>query len=618
MRTGLVKRGLLAFGTLLLAVALLIALLPLIASTQIVRDRIAFELGAWSGYRVTLGEGPEIGVWPSFKARLRNVEFTNWMDPGEPPAIEAELIEVDLSPLAALRGEVVFSRLAMTRPLLRVNYEPGAIAPVTLPGGGRIARAMQAAHRAVEQEPVNPDLAALPDDPFGTIEFTDGRIARHEDGRDEPIVTSVAGRLSWPSLRRSASITATGIWRGESVAVEATSGKPLILLAGGDAPVRLSIESAPAQIAFEGTANLANDTFFQGQAKFASPSLRRFLEWSQTEIAAGASVGSLSVSGMVSGNDDRLTMNNVDIELNGNPGVGVLTLSVEEGKPTVAGTLAFRTLDLRSFLATLSPVAGGRAQMNDPVETELASQINLDLRLSATSAVLGELAVTEVAASVQVKQGLAAIDISDATAFGGTIQAGLRIDRAGESSLVEFRINAADVDAGAFSISSGMKRVVPQSRASLSLTAKGSGSDWNSVLATAEGTMTATLGEGTVIGFDLPAFLTRAAEGEFFALSEVSSGSLAISGAELKATLQGGVIRIDRSQAWSNGRTIAIDGIVPYIGRAFALSGQVLATPARSAEEEPLPPVPPEAVFFIGGGWDAPFVSPVLQFGDFQ
>ena len=70
--------------------------------------------------------------------------------------------------------------------------------------------------------------------------------------------------------------------------------------------------------------------------------------------------------------------------------------------------------------------------------------------------------MTDVAATAQVKNGLAVFDVSDATAFGGTLQAGIRFDRNGDLDQVEMRMLATDVDAGAiFGAATGMTGLCP-------------------------------------------------------------------------------------------------------------------------------------------------------------
>jgi AsmA protein len=297
----------------------------------------------------------------------------------------------------------------------------------------------------------------------------------------------------------------------------------------------------------------------------------------------------------VAGEADRLKMENVTLDLNGNQGAGVLDLSLSDGLPTVAGTLAFRTLDLRSFMATFMPMAASRGQMDDAVDSELASQINLDLRLSAANATAATSISPIWRPPCRSSAGLAAFDLSDATVFGGTLQAGLRIDRAGENSTAEFRVNAEQIDAGALVLSTGMRRIVPQARANLALTAKGTGPTGTPCSPMPKARSPQRWARGTIVGVDMPAFLGRASEGAFFAFSDVANGQLAISGAELKGTMQNGVLRIDHRRPGGD-RIISIEGIVPYLGRALALSGEI--APKSDPENGP---AAPEAVFFIGG-----------------
>ena len=107
MRLSMLKRGVIALAAVLALAVLFIAALPWVASTQIVRDRIAHELSLWSGYRVVLGEAPVLDVWPTFRATLHDVAFLEWADNGNPPVLKADRLEVGLSALSAQGGKVV-------------------------------------------------------------------------------------------------------------------------------------------------------------------------------------------------------------------------------------------------------------------------------------------------------------------------------------------------------------------------------------------------------------------------------------------------------------------------------------------------------------------------------
>jgi AsmA protein len=215
----------------------------------------------------------------------------------------------------------------------------------------------------------------------------------------------------------------------------------------------------------------------------------------------------------------------------------------------------------------------------------------------------GSVNLADVAATVQVKNRLAVLDLSDATAFGGTIQAGIRFDAGSGLPQAEMRLLASGVDAGALASAAGMTRLVPVGQGAVSVILKGPGASWASILENASGSISANVGQGALSGLDLAGLLDRIKRGGFFALDEVSKGTLPIAGAEFKASVANGVARIEKAEARAaGGQRLWLQGIVPYVGRGLALSGGVTPTGQDAAP----------ATFFVGGSWNAPFISPVV------
>lgn len=606
MQGRVVKRAIIGLVALFAIGAALVLALPWIASTQIVRDRIAYELSAWSGYRVQLGQAPRIDVWPTFSAHLSNVALYEWGSHDGRPVLEAERVDIDMSAFAAIRGNVVFSRIALEHPLLRLTQPTPFFDLPPLPGGGRMSRAIAAAGEALSLDASDPDLGRLPGDPFGQVTFNDGRIAVVHDGNDEIILSGLTGQIGWTALDRPATLIANGVWRSEAIRVEASSAQPLLLLAGGTSPMRVSLDAAPAKINFEGTANLSADAYFEGEASFETPSLRRALEWSRTDIAAGHTIGAAKLSGRVTGSGQDLRIENAALDLAGSLGTGVLELSRNGATPSVGGSIAFEQLNLGTFLAPFTPQMGQAGVAADLIDPQAAGQLNLDLRLSANRAALGDLSLNGVAATAQLKDGTAAFDISDASAFGGTIQAGIRINPAGPDNAVELRFLASEVDVGAMVLQTGAKRFIPQTRGNMSAILRGRGNDWHSVISSSEGTLTANFGAGDIVGIDPVAFLRRTEEGTFFPLSAVTEGSLPIRALQFAATVGRGLARVDTATVQLDGRRLSLNGIVPLAGRALALSGEIVPVDGQGQATAD------STAFFVGGGWDEPFVSPVV------
>ena len=602
------RRSIGAMVALVVCAGLLLAALPLLASTQIVRDRIALELGELTGYRVTLGAAPRIDVWPVFKARLDDVLLHEWEQGTSVPVLDADRMELTLSPLAALRGNVVISSVSLHRPILRLPARFGDDGSV---GSGRVAHALALARAVVADNPSSPDASAFPDAALGNVEFADGRIVVGGED-DDSLATAVSGKIAWPAFNRGGSVVASGIWHGENVSVDLSSSQPLLLLGGASAPLKGTVKSKLLDLSFDGTASLSGDGFVDGEAMLTTPSLRRMLDWVKTPVTMTAALGESAISGRVQGNFQRLRLDEATVTLGGNSARGVVDVAITDGTPAISGTLAFETLDLGNLVSIFAPPAGGDGNIYDSIGLSLADQIALDLRLSARTAEFRGIAMSDVASSAQIKGTLAAFDISDATVFGGEFQAGLRIDSDGQLRTVEMRAMANEIDALAAARALGVERVVPQGKANFSAILKGTGRDWNTAMGNAEGSVTASLGAGALAGFDLARFRERSMSGGFFALSEVNGGSLPLRGLDLKAKVTGGVARIEKAEALLEGQLISLTGIVPYFSRALALSGYFATLGADGERGEPHDP------FFIGGAWDAPFVSPANPWAEYE
>ena len=258
---------------------------------------------------------------------------------------------------------------------------------------------------------------------------------------------------------------------------------------------RSSIQAAPVSGSFDGVANLSENSFFNGQVTFNSPSLRRMLEWSRTDLPPGASSGPVALSGKISGDRKRLKLDNAEITLDGNPGAGVLELAIGRGR---AGD--HRHARLRAARPALVPGrlhavhAGHRIRCPAAIDVAFAEKYNLDLRLSSAKATAGDLSFSDVAATAQVKGDLTAFDISDATIFGGTVQAGIRYDRKGNGGNLEVRLLASDVETGRCR---GARQVdargAERARRRRRCCSRVPGRNWNSFLETAAGSFSASL-----------------------------------------------------------------------------------------------------------------------------
>lgn len=579
-----------ALACLVLA-AVVLTVVPYLASTRIVRDRIAVEMSSWSGFRVEIGAPPQIDLWPRFRAVVTNVTLSAWDRPSSDPVARADRVEINLSALAALRGDAVFTGATVINPELIVVPQPGGAYLPQLAAVGRIAAGIDAAKAAIRIKPENPDVSGMPDEPFGTIRIVDGRVT--PAGSQQSLLEGVSGVIEWSNLNRPGRVSGKAVLNDETVSFDLTSSNPLLLFAGGATDIAATLTSRPATATFQGKAKFGDGPFIEGTATMQTPSIADLAKWTRLRIPKEVGTGAAAISGQITGDTRHLKLDAAQIELQGNRGAGAVEFGLDRAVPGVSGSLDFAWLDAASLIDTFAPLATGTDSPTLPV--------SVDLRLSAARATVGSVALDGVAATIQVKDGLAVFDISDASAFGGTIQAGLRFDRSSESRSVEMRLLASDIDGSALASAAGMKRLLPIGRGTVSVILKGPAETLTGMLERAGGSVSANFGPGAIAGLDLQEFLRRSKSGGFFPLSDMAKGNLPIDGLDLEATISNGVAKINRGSARMGERVLRISGIVPYMGQSLALTGTLGGLDGQD-----------ETSFFVGGSWDEPFVTPTL------
>ncbi|WP_367715924.1 AsmA family protein [Nitratireductor sp. GISD-1A_MAKvit] len=614
MPSSAVKKSVGALIATAFIAVLVVLCLPVLASTQIVRDSVAQQVSAWSGYRVRLDDAPEIRVWPSFKAILNDVVLSDWSDENGSPVMEAERVEIDLSALAALRGNVVFTKIRLVRPAVRLDKEGGVMRLRSLPNWGRLAQSVEVARELLSADPAAPDKSLLPSDSFAVVEIEDGRLVESDATKRPPLLSSVSGTFNWPALNRAATLSASGIWHGESITIDASTEEPLFLLAGGKSALSVSLESSPLTLSFKGEADLMDKVYVNGRLESSAPSLQRMLEWTTLEDWPGSTIKPARLSSLVSGDTERVKFEDAQFSLGESNATGVFAIAATAPHPTVSGTLAFNALDLGALLTSLAPDTDVPTQSSP---AHWARKLNFDLRLSSSQATAGSISMENVAATAQVRDGLVSLDISDAAAFGGTLQFGVRLDNMQGRDHAELRIAAENVDGGQMGEKLHFTAFMPSAKGSFTVFLKGHGETLNEILETSDGSISASFGAGQIAGLNLETFREHNDKGSFFPLQKISDGALQIEGAELKATLAGGIAWIDTAVAHLNtGEKITLGGLVPFAGRGIALSGSIIPPEAAvekdaDAGETDLPDAPRET-FFVGGSWNAPFIAPFL------
>ncbi|MEN5297701.1 AsmA family protein [Brucella sp. TWI559] len=616
------------------AAATLLAIVPFIVSTDAIRIRVAQEISAWTGYSVELREAPRLRVFPVLRASLDGVTLSKVSDQGSKPFMSANRIEVELSPLDALMGRLSFSETQIVRPHFNIggpvdNFS--GLLDAIANSSGRLGTAIRA-QRALQQNGANDKALAAQQasQPFGRVVIRDGTVSfnhpdEQEASKEEQQITKLNATLEWPRTSSAATLRGSAQWRGEATQFNVTAGQALSLLAGGTSDVNASFTSTPLNITFEGKANISNDRFFEGALSAKTPSLSNSVRWLGLPPVAGSTeIGAFSLDSTITSTPKRLKFDNVEMTTDESPAKGVIEIGFEQDTPAVTGTLAFDKLDLRRLFSIFVPLPVNQPRSpsernqseQDNINTSFIDRAELDLRLSAQAATAGPVSLTSVAAAVQIRGGRAMFDIGDAKAFNGIIQANLQIVRDLKTASGELRFNASDIDSSQLFAALGFDKPFVNGKGNVSLFMKAPANRWSALLNSAQGNVSVQLNNGQMQGFSVQDFLTKAQSQGFFALERQENVSLAFNRLDLKANLSDGVATLENARLATNDGTLNLAGIVPFVDRSLALSGEVIFPDSQPQPQNTdgqlaeTTPAKPPLHFFVGGSWDRPFISP--------
>ncbi|MBU2486369.1 MAG: AsmA family protein [Alphaproteobacteria bacterium] len=601
----------------LVSVLAVFASLPLAVSSGVVRDRLERDISTWAGHQVSLGNAPSLEFWPTPTIQLDNVEILPSTFAGSDPIMRADSIVANFNLFSAVLGAPSFSEFKLIRPTFNVELYPDATsnwssASGELAQGVAAAVARDLAAQSGEAAPASafiPESAAL-----GAVTIEDGTVKWIRDpGAAAEKLTAINGTVAWTAPTAVARANLTAIFRGEQVTLAGSTAAPLLLLGGRTAPVDIKLTSAPLNIEFGGSASLGQDYFLSGALKLSSVSVRRALEWSGAEIKPGEALGALDMSAKVTAEKTKAKLDDLIIMIDRNRGIGVLDMALREGEPPlIAGTLAFNSLDIASFLQAFTPLPKAGKDIASTIDTRFLREIGLDLRLSAQSASFGPVMLSNLAAAARVEQGRANFDVGDATAYGGNLIGRIGISEQGIDGGVKVQLSARNTNFGGLFDAIGLTGPLPRGTGSLDIEVTSPYPTWATALSDLTGKIDLAVQAGMVPGLNIAKFRELAKTERFFDLDQLGEGTaFPFTSARFHATIAGGEANLTTAELVGPQQMISLSGVIPYSRSSLAIAGVLGPVPPADGKAAEPGTGPEPLRFFIGGSWPRPVISPV-------
>lgn len=584
MTVGIKRLSMSIAAVLALAIGWL-AVTSWLVNRDALRASIEAQVRAATGLDLMVNGTAEVSIFPTSHVTLHDVGLRGATS-DDPLRVEQMVANLQLLPLLMQKFEI--ADVVLVKP--RVNVVRDAQGRTNW---GSIGETLARALKPGSENPVQ----------FSEIRITDGQVIyRDEAGRTIDTVDDIDLSLAWPSISRSFAATGQFTWRNERVDGSLSISDLGAALAGDRSGLKTRVSSPSLKFAFDG-ATTAKTRTTEGTLTVDSPSLRNALRLIGQDPPGSNGFGRFALKARATVTGPNVALGNVNIELDGNVGEGVIALSFGD-RPALQATLATDSLDLTPYVSTIRLLASGARDWNRQLfDLDGLIARDIDMRLSAAKVMIGGLKVGRTALGASLKTGKLALSLGEAQAFSGTVRGSLGIAKSDAVADVkaEFQFIDIDLDAAGNELF-GARRLSGRGNANVSLEA--SGSSPFGLAQTLDGTVSLNAQNGALQGFNIEQLLRRLERRPLSGAGEFRTGRTPFT--ELTATMRinDGVATADDIRMEGPTTRVTLRGTSTLPAREYDLKGTAgLVTAANAPPTFELP-------FVIQGPWDDPLIFP--------
>lgn len=557
-----------------------------------VRDALQSELRA-AGIELAAQGSVSVSLFPSSTITIGEVELKG--DDPMPPLVSERLIgRLRLLPLLIGRFEIADIELIQPR------------ITVILGGDGRsnwsgLLTRLSASLNAGAVK-TGPAIS------FSEVRISQGTIVVQDDQRDLYETFSNADiAFAWPAIAKSFGATGRFTWRLEPIQASLLIGDISAALAGGRSGLKLRLNGDPFKAAFDGTFNRAPALTIEGTLSADAASLRDALRWAGWDaVPSGEGLGRFALKGRADYGNGRLTLAQVNVELDGNEAEGMLSAALDV-KPMIQGTLAADQIDVTPYLSTFQLLKGRERDWDrQRFKPDGLNRLDLDLRLSSRQTTIGNARFGRAAVVVNLRHGQFSLAIGETQAFGGTAKGGLSISptESGVQFASELQFSDVNLEACLKELF-GLKRL--DGTGTLGLSLQASGDSIAAMTQNLSGSITLVADKGALTGFNVEQLLRRLERRPLSGGRDFRTGRTPYDKLSVSVRIRDGAATFEEMQFEGEAIRLVLTGSASIPARDLDLRGtaSLLNASNRGAEFD-LP-------FVIQGPWDDPLMLPDPQ-----
>ena len=348
----------------------------------------------------------------------------------------------------------------------------------------------------------------------------------------------------------------------------------------------------------------------EGTVAADAASLRDTIRWAGREPPPGAGFGPFALKGQANVVGGNIGLSRAHIEVDGNVGEGVLSLS---GHGVLQGTLATESLDLTPYISTVRLLggAGDHGWDGSPIMLDGIEAIDTDLRLSAAGVTIANAKLGRTAVAATLHHGQFTVAIGESEAFGGMVRGTLGIAKSTAGADLNARLQFSNVDLEqCIGELLGIRRL--EGKGNLAFAVESSGASVYALTKGLNGTATLASRKGAITGLNIEQLLKRIERSPLSGGGDFRVGKTPYDTLTVNLKIADGIANVEDMRMEGAVVGLGLSGIASIPAREVDLRGTASLLQAGVATgQSPLPTF--ELPFMVQGPWNDPIMLPDAQ-----
>ncbi len=429
-----------------------------------------------------------------------------------------------------------------------------------------------------------------------------GGTVKLQSSAAEPEVLSDVDLQITPQRKASAGVSGQLTYLGQRLSLSATIAR---LAANGAEyrwPVQAMVSGGMFETRFDGVLGEEKGLRLNGTVDVSIPRLREMALWIGIGAPRAGNLEAMRLRGALDWTGGAMAFSQASLTLDGNEGLGAISVTRAGDRTAIEGTLAFKRLNLKPYIVSamvertlLAPIF---AATRPPAIASLLDNVDADLRISCEALVIPGIETGQAAVAITLKNGKLLADVAEVALEEGVFKGQLAVERAGSDPRYALSGKLEGVEAGRL-LQRAIGRNPLQGRADINLSLMTIGDTTEELLTGLSGKAQIEMRGGSRAGVDIRALAQAAKRGELKGWQAVGTSTTGFDELALRLDANQGVLRATILQAKSGTSTFNGNGTIDLSRQAldFALALGTTDPSIRPATGD---------VLVLSGPWSAP------------